>query len=336
MTEPAPQYAANPVRVVVAVDASARSAAMASWVAQHVARGAELVLVHVLQAPPEPGFLAWRYPVANREQLIESARAGAYARLREMGERIATGVLWPEVRVGRPEEEIVRVAEEYDAELIVVGRRARRAGEPSRVGATARRLLRRSPVPVLLAAEMPSHAPSRVLVAVDDSDRTEPVLDWGHTLSDQFAAETTVMHVVSIPQFTGSTAAAGGLALAEDEIPWGVPKEDEPAVRRAERWLSGRLNGLKNGSTMKSAVVWGHVHPVDAILDEAARMGADLIVVGSSGSGAVPRVLFGSVAEGVLRGASCPVLVIVPPRDALPDRDAPERVDVSSGALAVA
>ena len=336
MTGLASRRAASPDRVVVAVDASAPSAATASWVAHHVAPGAEVVLAHVLQAPPMPGFLARRYPAANREQLIESARAGAYARLREMGERIGTGVVWPEVRVGKPDEEIVRVAEEYDAELIVVGRRVRRAGVSARVGATARRLLRRSPVPVLLAAEMPARAPSRVLVAVDDSAMTDPVLDWGRTLSDRLGAEVTVMHVVSIPLFTGSSAAAGGLVLAEDETVWRVPAEDEPAVRNAERWLAGRLNGLNRLNTMKSAVVSGHVHPADAILDEAACLGADLIVVGSSGSGAVPRLLFGSVAEGVLRGASCPVLVIVPPRDALSDRGTPERMAVSSGAHSVA
>jgi nucleotide-binding universal stress UspA family protein len=44
-----------------------------------------------------------------------------------------------------------------------------------------------------------------------------------------------------------------------------------------------------------------------------------LIVVGSRGAGAVPRLLFGSVAEGVLGGASCPVLVVVPPADAQGD-----------------
>src|SRR3970282_1646474 len=50
--------------------------------------------------------------------------------------------------------------------------------------------------------------------------------------------------------------------------------------------------------------------PVDAILREAARRQADVIVMGWRGHGAVRRLLTGSVSRGVIRGAPCAVLVV--------------------------
>jgi universal stress protein E len=303
----------GPERIVVAVDFTEPSLAAAAWIAQHYARGAELVLVHVLHVPPAPRFLEGRY--ASRDRLVESARAGAETRLRELSASVATGLVWPEVRVGKPDEEIVRVATEYGAELVVVGRPATRSGVWARIGTTAQRVLRKSAVPVLLASGMPARAPSRLLVAVDDSDMTGMVLDSAARIAQRFSAEATVMHVVSVPLFSGGVTVGGGLALAEDH--WSRPddEEDERAVHDAERWLAARLRDVTNGDRMTPAVVSGPVRPSDAIVEEAERRGAELVVVGSSGAGAVPRLVFGSVAEGVLRGAPCPVLMVVPPAD---------------------
>ena len=50
--------------------------------------------------------------------------------------------------------------------------------------------------------------------------------------------------------------------------------------------------------------------PADAIVSEAAQLGADLIVMGTHGRTGLQHVLLGSVAEKVVRHASCPVLTI--------------------------
>lgn len=49
--------------------------------------------------------------------------------------------------------------------------------------------------------------------------------------------------------------------------------------------------------------------PAEEILDLAQEVGADLIIVGSHARSAVGRFLLGSVSEGVLHGAKCPVLI---------------------------
>ena len=76
--------------------------------------------------------------------------------------------MWTEVRVGRPDEELARVATEYDARLIVLGRHGDRGGLRNRLGTTAERVLGWETAPVLVLAEEPGDAPRSLLVAVDD------------------------------------------------------------------------------------------------------------------------------------------------------------------------
>ncbi|MDF2703956.1 MAG: UspA [Rubrobacteraceae bacterium] len=60
----------------------------------------------------------------------------------------------------------------------------------------------------------------------------------------------------------------------------------------------------------------------DEILDLAERIGADLVVIGSRGFGAVGRIALGSVSEAVIHHSRCPVLVLRGGEDSWP----PERV----------
>src|SRR5215212_711771 len=60
--------------------------------------------------------------------------------------------------------------------------------------------------------------------------------------------------------------------------------------------------------------------PVDEILDLAEELAAGLVLVGSRGRGSIGRLLMGSVSEGVVHGASCPVLVMRGGEQAWPPR----------------
>ncbi|MEW5940915.1 MAG: universal stress protein [Chloroflexota bacterium] len=64
----------------------------------------------------------------------------------------------------------------------------------------------------------------------------------------------------------------------------------------------------KAGLDATALVVQGAT--VETILNEASKLEADMIVVGSHGHGALYQLLVGSVCEGVLRKAACPVLVV--------------------------
>jgi nucleotide-binding universal stress UspA family protein len=52
--------------------------------------------------------------------------------------------------------------------------------------------------------------------------------------------------------------------------------------------------------------------PVDQIIEAVGRLNADVIVMGTQGSGGPKRLFFGSTADGVLRRSTVPVLVVPP------------------------
>jgi universal stress protein E len=300
-------------RVVVAVDLSEASLGALAWTARHVARGAELVLAHVIERPPPPGFLRKRHP--SDEQIVDKARAAAESRLRGLLPS-TDGPLVVEVRAGKPDEEIVRVAAECEADLIVLGRDTLHPDGWGRVGTTAQRVLRRAHVPVLVVGATPDHGrsgpPSHVVVAVDDSAMTTSILHWGEFLGQRFSAETTAVHILSTPLYPGSVAIAGWLGPPDSTLRANEQTPDDEAVAEARRWLNERVRAATHAGHVSPVIVASAARPAQAIVEEARRREDALIVIGSRGAGSADRLLFGTVAEAVVRDAPSAVLVVVP------------------------
>ena len=96
---------------------------------------------------------------------------------------------------------------------------------------------------------------------------------------------------------------------------WAVPasyfEEIETALRKqGQNIIESALQELKTNTTLSlsSMIVLGSPRPV--ILDEAESWGADLIVLGSHGYGALKRFLLGSVSQAVVSHAKCSVEVV--------------------------
>ena len=297
-----PAPAQSGPRIAVGIDFSELSVAAATWAARELARDAELVLVHVIHDPPSPSFLREHYP---RESLLELARAGAEQRLRDLGRSIATGLVWTEVRGGRPDEELARVASEYGARLIVLGRHGDRGGLRNRLGTTAERVLGWDSAPVLVLAEPSGGAPRNLLVAIDDSETGVPVLRWALELAKQFEAKATLLYVVPLQLLSNAAVPAAWIA------PPTVTVANEAALRQAAlNWLRTRIREAGAESIIEPATVVGL--PASTILEEAAARKSDLIVMGSRGQGTTRRLLLGSVSASVLHSADCSVLVVPP------------------------
>src|SRR5262249_25479068 len=79
--------------------------------------------------------------------------------------------------------------------------------------------------------------------------------------------------------------------------------------KRAESLALQQLRALLPQDSAELAVRISR-SPGRAIVKHAESIGADVIVVGTHGRGAVSRLLMGSVAEYVVRHAPCPVLVV--------------------------
>ncbi len=143
-----------------------------------------------------------------------------------------------------------------------------------------------------------------ILVPVDDSKGVSDTLDYAALLATSLGASITLCQVDELP---GSMVGIVPGATEEDDL-----AEESRASQRRLNALAAQLaaKGLKRVETL--------VLPAPAIapaLVELARSRPfDLIVMGTHARTGVPRLLLGSIAEEVLRRASCPVLTVhLPP-----------------------
>ena len=139
----------------------------------------------------------------------------------------------------------------------------------------------------------------KVLVAVDSSPLAVHAADVGAELARALGAELAFIHVVDLAVgFLPDTGVPAGelVALAE--------KSGKELLEQFRRRLPEATVPLEFMTTGK---------PAKEIVKAAREWPAEVIVIGSHGRGGVKRVLLGSVAEGVMRHAECPVLVIRAP-----------------------
>ncbi len=143
------------------------------------------------------------------------------------------------------------------------------------------------------------------LIPIDESPCAQSALDRGLSLARALDARVTICHVVD------ESKNASMLVYASGEI----VEEWVAMLRDDARALAGAAaeRATKEGIAADVRVLAGD--PSDAIAACASEIGADLIVIGSHGRSGLPRLFLGSVAEGVLRKSTVPVLVI---RDAAP------------------
>jgi nucleotide-binding universal stress UspA family protein len=140
-----------------------------------------------------------------------------------------------------------------------------------------------------------------ILVPVDFSAATVRVCDAASALAKLIKARLILLHVVEPPPILlGDAYAYDAGALAA-------------AVTAGEKYATRRLRELgRRYSTRKLAVQTVQLtgRAVAAILAKAAATKADYLVLGSHGHGVAYDLLVGSTAQGVLRKAPCPVLVV--------------------------
>jgi nucleotide-binding universal stress UspA family protein len=84
---------------------------------------------------------------------------------------------------------------------------------------------------------------------------------------------------------------------------------EDRLIADAKEQLAAVAVKLK-GRGLRADVIVRVGHPVRDVVDAARRQAADLVIMGTHGRTGLQHMLLGSVAEGVLRQAPCPVLVV--------------------------
>lgn len=155
-----------------------------------------------------------------------------------------------------------------------------------------------------------------ILLATDGSPAADGAGRAAIALANQTDAALHVLHAWYVPAEHAERSIA-----AIDRAYAAVLYEE-----RGREALAGALERLNAADGHVAGAELCHGRPAAATIAEAATVGADLIVTGSRGAGQAKRVLLGSVAEGIVRGAACPVLVVRGEGDSWP----PSRVIVGA------
>jgi len=138
----------------------------------------------------------------------------------------------------------------------------------------------------------------RILFPTDFSEPARKAQKYAVALAEKFGAELHALHIV--PEII--------LPATDSYAVWTLPEGGVKAqVDAAESQLQSELGA---GSTAIRSVTVGF--PVEEIMKYAHDREVDLIVVGTHGHTGLSHMLLGSVAEKLVRLATCPVLTVHP------------------------
>jgi nucleotide-binding universal stress UspA family protein len=141
-----------------------------------------------------------------------------------------------------------------------------------------------------------------ILVPVDFSDVTLKVVKAAVHLAKPFQSKIILMHASEpTPQLLS-------IGSGPDAVPIPPTQEVPNSPDYTESLAS--LQEMISGTGLPAMTVDLQGPAIDLILDQAETSRVDLIVLGSHRRGALSHLFLGSVADGVLRRARCPVLIV--------------------------
>ena len=290
--------------VLCARDFSPSSERALSYALEIVERtGATLHLMHVEEIPlgpfvqgdpsptPDDQVLQRRFEERCREDLAALPSTPDEDRLTFVA-----------IRSGAAAPALVRYAKEHEVDLVAMGTQGRRGVERALSGSVAEEVLRTAPCPVLTTRAIQredtgSHDPDpidQVVAPVDFSEPSRAALQYAARLSSIYEVPLTLIHAVHVPKLPPAYGFEFSAASQQDLV--------ERVQSELEAWREDLAPEANDGSCV---VKTGN--PVSSILDAASTPGG-LLVMATRGLTGVKRTMLGSVAEGVLRQATGPVL----------------------------
>ena len=266
--------------------------------------GATIVLFHAL----EQGA---RATVHGERHLLVETEAQTY--LAELAARIGRPNLKIETNVHPVKEadvarSIIEHITELNADMIVLAEHGNSGLRNMLVGNIAQQVVQRATPPVLFVRpqmeNVPAFACRKILVPLDSTTIHEPALPVAAEIARACGASLHLMTVVPTPGTLSAERAGTGMLL-----PTTMAAVLDLAQRGAVEYLqntTARL--LAEGLAVTATVVRGDTAP--AILENAERAKADLIVLATHGRANIDAFWSGSVTPKVLSRSDVPVLLV--------------------------
>lgn len=140
----------------------------------------------------------------------------------------------------------------------------------------------------------------KILCAVDLSEHSAQVAEYAALFANKLGAELYVVYVApTLSQYTGFKVPQSDIHAFVGEI-----------VSGAQASMNDFCAAHFQGLNVKNEVLVGYAS--DEILAKAKRDCVDMVIMGTHGRKGIDRILFGSVAEKVVKNSEVPVLTIHP------------------------
>ncbi len=294
--------------ILVPLDGSAQ-AERALPFAEALARrtGARVLLVQATSVRTMPGA----DPTAAQVRAVEQAQSyldDLAARIARQGIAVETAVPY-----GPAVEGIVAEIQLRGVDLVVMTTHGRSGLGRWVYGSVAEGVLAQSPVPALLLQSWLGEQPwrrlaeqPRLLVPLDGSKFGEAALPVAVEFVRQFGGELVLLRAVPLVDQIIAAAAGPGVPIA------GKIEDVEELRLAAQQYLEQVARKLAASLGQPPAIDVRLGEPAQAIAEATRERRADLVVMSTHGRTGLSRVVFGSVAGGVLRQASAPLLLVRP------------------------
>ena len=305
--------------VLVPLDGSPESAPARPYAEALLPDDGAILLLTVVSdlgtlVPNDPVLTEWQWTHRpEREAAYAAELNGARAALQQIvAQKPDSPLTWSvEVALGDPASQILQTIAHRDPDLVAMTTAGRSALGRFVFGSVADRIVRNSPVPVLLVrlaatAPAPEGATiARLLVPLDGSELAETALPVATEVAQRLGVP---VHLVRATNSAQVLATLGGGGPVPATPPAGIYDQlGSDLEREATTYLSGVAKGLQAEGLIASWEV-DSGSPYTEIA-HAIKPG-DLLVMTSHGRGGVMRWLLGSVAEKLVRDAPAPVLLV--------------------------
>ena len=280
---------ANYRKILVAYDGSA-SARNGLAIASQLAKEGKSWIKVLTILPEYKGDLEL-IGVSNIKETIEGPGLKLLEEAREIIDTENINIL-TDLKLGKPYEHIVQVANEENCDLIVMGRKGINHLARELMGSVTARVIGHTDKNVLVVPEDAKLVWNNILVAVDNSGYSEAAATLAIELAKTHSAKLTLVSVV----YTIGEVYALTPSIAKNLTDAAYANLESIRNRAGEM-------GVEIDTVIKEG------EPFQAITDLAVETEASLIVMGSHGRKGLSRLLMGSVTERTIGYAPCPVLV---------------------------
>ena len=263
--------------------------------------------------PVEVGIIGLYEALTQSEQAVEEARKLAVQASERIKAAFPSWTVETDACGDSPAWAVIKKADEWRADLVVVGSQGRSALDRLVLGSVSQKVLyeARCSVRVGRGDSKRDNSPPRIVIGVDGSPGAEAAVsavagrDWPGGTEARLVAVHSLQTLLAIQHFIQPV-----LVAAREHV--------DDRVALAQSIADSSAEKLRAAGLVASAIA-SEGDPKRVLLNEAEEWQADCIFVGARGLRRIERFLLGSVSAGVAAQANCSVEVVRTPEASTAD-----------------